>query len=701
MVLNLKTVNTKIFSLNNLKINDILVYDIEVYKNYFLLCYTVVSSEKEKIINKKEDLNIKYIDSREDDFADKIYKLFYVNVNKLQLFIGYNNSRYDNYVIAYIIKNKEKAKENKNQFLQDLKQVSDDIILNNKRQNGVFVNFCSVDVMQELKLNNSSLKDIELRLGLDIEIEDSESFDNDIKDSDINRIIHYCMHDVFTTSVLCMMSFDDNDYYNVSNIYNKLFLYDLYMNKVIKNEHLSKNDFNYKRLLFQTTMSTSDLSSRYFAKADTTEKFIEINKKIILVEPSRDSKNAYEIYTKRKNDLFCKIDDFKISAKNITFGSGGLHTTNNEQLYYYEDVYNFDVTSYYPSFLEIYLNDIANIDLNKFIKTKYERIELKRKKDNVSKSKQNAYKLALNSLTGKFNQMSEYNLFYNPSVYFSMTNSCQLLLLDLCERLEKYVNLVQLNTDGIAFTIKENATISDKKQIIKNIKKWKKNYKFQLEKSKFDRVYERSVNDYIAIYDDNKKQKSKGSTWKQRGSAGSEISFMSATANILHKAYTISKNNDFKDITRNVFKVVDNLIDNNKYEELQFNIKSTATEKEKYIKNTQDNEIFKRTKATRVFLTEKAVCYTSKFKFDTKMSNEKNKAVKKTVYLTFDVFQQDLSKCNLKLSKEKYIALAIYEMSKMYKDYEYLKDYNELINYLKEIDREKKYNFDSISKIVK
>ena len=633
-MLGLKTVNMKNFSLNNLKINDILVYDIEVYKNYFLLCYTLVSSETDKIINK-------------------------------------------------------------NEFLQDLKRVSDDIILKNKRQNDVFVNFSSVDVMQELKLNNSSLKDIELRLGLDIEIESSESFENTVGLNDIDRIINYCMHDVYTTSVLCMMSFDD-DYYNVANIYNKLFLYDLYMDKVIKNEHLSKDDFNYKRLLFQTTMSTSDLSSRYFAKADTAEKFIEINKKIILVEPSRDSKKAYSIYEKRKNDLFSKIDDFKISAKNITFGSGGLHTTNNEQLYYYEDVYNFDVTSYYPSFLEIYLNDIANIDLNKFIKTKYERIELKRKKDNVSKSKQNAYKLALNSLTGKFNQMSEYNLFYNPSVYFSMTNSCQLMLLDLCERLEKYINLVQLNTDGIAFTLKENATISDKKQIIKNIKKWEKNYKFQLEKSKFDRFYERSVNDYLAI--DNKKSKSKGSTFKARYT--SEITFMSATANILHKAYMISKNNDFKDITRNVFKVVDDLVDKNKYEELQFNIKSTATEKEKYIKNTQDNEVFKRIKATRVFLTEKAVCYTSKFKFDTKMS-EKNKAVKKTVFLTFDVFQQDLSKCNLKLSKEKYIALAIYEMSKMYKDYEYLKDYNELTNYLKEIDGEKKYNFDSISKIIK
>lgn len=693
----LKTVNTKNFLLNNLKISDILVYDIEVYKNYFLLCYTVVSSEKDKIINKKEDLNIKYIDSRDDNFADEIYKLFYMNVNKLQLFVGYNNSRYDNYIIAYIMKNREKAKENKNQFLQDLKQVSDDIILNNKRQNGVFVNFCSVDVMQELKLNNSSLKDIELRLGLDIEIESSESFENFIDLNDVDGIIHYCMHDVFTTSVLCMMSFD-NDHNNVANIYNKLFLYDLYMDKVIKREHLSKDDFNYKRLLFQTTMSTSDLSSRYFAKADTTENFIEINKKIILVEPSRDSKKAYSIYEKRKNDLFCKIDDFKISAKNITFGSGGLHTTNNDRLYYYENVYNFDVRSYYPTFLEMYIKNIANIDLKEFIKKKYERIELKTKKDNVSKSKQNAYKLALNSLTGKFNQMSEHNAFYNPSVYFSMTNSCQLMLLDLCERLEKYVNLVQLNTDGIAFTIKENATISDKKQIIKNIKKWEKNYKFQLEKSKFDRFYERSVNDYIAIYD-TKKSKSKGSTFKARYT--SEITFMSATANILHKAYMISKNNDFKDITRNVFKVVDNLIDNNKYEELQFNIKSTATEKEKYIKNTQDNEVFKRTKATRVFLTEKAVCYTSKFKFDTEMLNGNNKLVKKTVLFTFDVFQKDLSSCNLKLSKEKYIALAIYEMSKMYKDYEYLKDYNELINYLKQINIEKKHNFDLISKIIK
>lgn len=163
-MLGLKTVNTKNFSLNNLKINDILVYDIEVYKNYFLLCYTLVSSETDKIINKKEDLNIKYIDSRDDNFADEIYKLFYMNVDDLKLWIRYNNSRYDNYVIAYIIKNRTKAKENKNKFLQDLKRVSDDIILKNKRQNDVFVNFSSVDVMQELKLNNSSLKDIELRL---------------------------------------------------------------------------------------------------------------------------------------------------------------------------------------------------------------------------------------------------------------------------------------------------------------------------------------------------------------------------------------------------------------------------------------------------------------------------------------------------------------------------------------------------------
>lgn len=695
-MLNLKIVNTKNFSLNNMLIHDLIVYDIEVYSNYFLICYTSISCDTDKIITSKDDLDIKYIDSRDDNFAEKIYKLFYLKLNDLNLFLGYNNSRYDNYVIAYIMKNRKKAKEDKNKFLQDLKQISDDIILKNKRLNDVFVNFSSVDVMQELKLTNSSLKDIELRLSLDIEIEDSETFDNDVQDSDIDRIIHYCMHDVFTTSILAMMSFD-NDYYNVANIYNKLYLYDLYMSEVIAREHIHITDFTYKRLLYQTTISASDLSSKYFAKDDTTEKFININKNIIIVEPR--TRIAHEIYEKRKKDLFCKIDDFKISNKAINFGVGGLHTANNEELCYYEYVYNYDVTSYYPSFLEIYQKDIANIDLEKYIKTKYERIELKKKKDNDSKSRQNAYKLALNSVTGKFNQMSEYNVFYNPSVYFSMTTSCQLLLLDLCERLEKYVNLVQLNTDGIAFKIKENATFSDKKQIIKNIKNWEKDYKFQLEKSRFTRFYERSVNDYIAIDDNIKKSKSKGATFKARYT--SEITFMSATANILHKAYTISKNNNFEDITKNVFLIVDELVDNNKYDELQFNVKSTATEKEKYIKDTQDNEIFKRTKATRVFLTENAELYTSKFKFDVKMLNENNKTVKNTVYLTFDVFQNDLSNCNLKLSKEKYIILAIHEMSKMYNDYKHLKEYNELIKYLKEVDSEDKYDFDSISKIVK
>lgn len=696
-MLNLKTVNTKNFSLNNMLIRDLIVYDIEVYTNYFLVCYTSISSDTEKIITSKDDLDIKYIDSRDDDFAEKIYKLFYLKITDLKMFFGYNNSKYDNYVIAYIMKNRKKAKEDKNKFLQDLKQVSDDIILKNKRLNDVFVNFSSVDVMQELKLTNSSLKDIELRLCLDIEIEDSETFDNDVKDSDIDRIINYCMHDVFTTSILAMMSFD-NDYNNVANIYNKLYLYDLYMSEVISREHLTINDFAYKRLLYQTTMSASDLSSKYFAKADTTEKFIDINKNIIIVEPKTPI--ASKIYKKRKKDLFCKIDDFEISKKSINFGVGGLHTANNEELCYYEDVYNYDVTSYYPTFLEMYLKNIANIDLAKYIKTKYARIELKKKKDNDSTSKQNAYKLALNSITGKFNQMSEYNVFYNPSVYFSMTNSCQLLLLDLCERLADFVDLVQLNTDGIAFTIKENATFSDKKQIIKNIKNWEKDYKFQLEKSRFTRFYERSVNDYIAIYNNNK-TKSKGSTFKARGTAGSEITFMSAKANILNKAYTISKNNNFEDITKNVFKVVSELVDDNKYDELQFNLKATASEKEKFIKDTQDNEIFKRTKATRVFLTENAELYTSKFKFDSKRLNENNKIVKNTVFLTFDVFLQDLSNCNLKLSKEKYIIIAVYEMSKMYNDYKHLKDYDELINYLKTVDLDNKYDFDSISKIIK
>lgn len=692
-MLSLKTVNTKNFSqLNNLKFKSVNVYDIEVYPNYFLLCYTSISADVNKIISRKEDLEIKYIDSRDANFAQQIYELFKFNLNDLTLWVGYNNTSYDDNIIAYICKHRAEAAVNKDKFLKDLKNLSDSIINNTKLDERIWVNFTSADLIKEIKvfgkksINNLSLKDLELNLGMEIEKEESQSFNENVKD--FEHVIKYCKHDVWATSVVAMMSFD-NDFYNISNVYNKLFLYDLYMTEQIKTMYLTVDDWKYKQLFFRINMSLPSLAAEYFAKEKKDELFFVVNDEIKIIEPKMPK--ALEIFEKRKKDVFCKIDNFIIAGKEISFGDGGIHTTNNDELKFYLNVYNFDVTSYYPSFLEK-LQDIANIDLKKYKRIKAERIELKKKKDNISQAKQTAYKLALNSLTGKFNEKREYNAFYNPSVYLSITNSCQILLVDLAERLSNYINLVQLNTDGIAFTLKPNNSIEEIKKIIKT---WENDFGFALEESFFARFFERSVNEYLAITDTGK-VKVAGKTFANFKTHGGEIGFTDPIANILYNAFSKASNNNFNEIVKLIFETVDELIDNKEYQQLQFNLKATATEKDKTIRSDSDsNEVDIRTKGTRAFLTTNGNLSAAKFKF---LRRRKGKS-KETIKLTFDLFQNDLENCNLELSKKKYILMSVLELSKMYSEFKRtsteskFEDFDALVNYLQNLEYCKKYDF--------
>jgi len=695
-MLNLKMINTENFSqLNNLKFKHINVYDIEVYPNYFLICYTSISANTDKIINKKEDLEIKYIDSREDSFAQKIYELFKFDLDNLTLWVGYNNTSYDDNIIAYIVKHRAEA-ANKDKFLKDLKILSDSIINNTKLDERIWVNFASVDLIKEVKvfgkksINNLSLKDIELNLGMEIEKEESQSFNENVKD--FEHVIKYCKHDVWATSVVAMMSFDDS-YYNVSNIFNKLFLYDLYMTEQIENLYLTAEDWKYKQLFFKINMSLPSLAGEYFAKEKKDELFFTVNNEIKITKPKMPK--ALEIYEKRKKDVFCKIDNFVIAGKEISFGDGGIHTANNDELRFYRNVYNFDVISYYPSFLEK-LKDIANIDLKKYREKKAERVLLKKKEDNISQGRQNAYKLALNSLTGKFNEKREYNAFYNPSVYLSITNTCQILLVDLAERLSDYISLVQLNTDGIAFVLKENSNIE---QIRKIIRTWENDFGFTLEESFFARFFERSVNEYLAVTDTGN-IKVAGKTFANFKTHGGELGFSDPIANILHKAFARTKNNNFDEIVKLICETVNELIDNKEYQQLQFNLKATATEKDKTIRS-DSNEVDIRTKGTRAFLTKHGNLSAAKFKF---LRQRKGKG-KETIKLTFDLFQNELENCNLNLSKEKYILMSVLELSKMYSSFKRtsteskFEDFDELVNYLQNLEWCKKYEFESISKI--
>ena len=143
-----------------------------------------------------------------------------------------------------------------------------------------------------------------------------------------------------------------------------------------------------------------------------------------------------------------------------------------------------------------------------------------------------------------------------------------------------------------------------------------------------------------------------------------------------------------------ICETVNELIDNKEYQQLQFNLKATATEKDKIIRS-DSNEVDMRTKGTRAFLTTNGNLSAAKFKF---LRRRKGKS-KETIKLTFDLFQNDLKYCDLELSKEKYILISVLELSKMYSEFKRtcteskFEDFDILVNYLKNLECCNGYKF--------
>ena len=249
---------------------------------------------------------------------------------------------------------------------------------------------------------------------------------------------------------------------------------------------------------------------------------------------------------------------------------------------------------------------------------------------------------------------------------------------------------MQLNTDGIGFTVKENSNIEDIREIIKT---WEDDFDFALEESFFEKFFERSVNEYLAVTDTGK-IKVAGKTFANFKTNGGEIGFTDPIANILHKAFARAKNNNFDEIVKLICETVNELIDNKEYQQLQFNLKATATEKDKIIRS-DSNEVDMRTKGTRAFLTTNGNLSAAKFKF---LRRRKGKS-KETIKLTFDLFQNDLKYCDLELSKEKYILISVLELSKMYSEFKRtcteskFEDFDILVNYLKNLECCNGYKF--------
>lgn len=127
----------------------------------------------------------------------------------------------------------------------------------------------------------------------------------------------------------------------------------------------------------------------------------------------------------------------------------------------------------------------------KFKEIRDERIRIK----HTEPQRQLGLKLVLNSVYGLLK--SKYSLLHNPKASTTVCAIGQIILYDLTTRLAPTCEIVQINTDGVAFI----AHTDDYKRIWKE---WENDYNLTLEEDEFVRFFQRDVNNYIAESPDGK-----------------------------------------------------------------------------------------------------------------------------------------------------------------------------------------------------
>lgn len=228
-----------------------------------------------------------------------------------------------------------------------------------------------------------------------------------------------------------------------------------------------------------------------------------------------------EVLAKIQQDDFIVVDSGKVTepawlrnlkvpigASTYRMGIGGLHSTESSVSHHASDdvvLVDRDVASYYPT---IILGDsLAPVHLGAPFLQVYRRIVERRlaAKHAGNKVEADALKITINGSFGKFG--SKWSALYSPDLLIQTTVTGQLALLMLIERLELAgIPVVSANTDGVVIKCPVDK-VPDMDAIVAG---WELVSWFDTEASYYSALYSRDVNNYIAIKADKGGYKTKG-----------------------------------------------------------------------------------------------------------------------------------------------------------------------------------------------
>lgn len=463
-----------------------LFYDFEVFAHdWLVVIYDMDNQERHIIINDTEKLKLIF------------------EKNKNNIWCGFNNKHYDQYIFKGIL------------LGLDPKKINDFIIVKGRdgwEYSSLFwtIKMINYDVMNNL---DRGLKYFEGAMGNDIR-ETSIPFDINRKltPAEISEVVKYCTHDVEQTIEVFMQRLSDFEaQVGLLKMFN-LPLIDIGKTKV----QLSAKILEAEKRKYDDEFDIS------FPDTLRLEKYTNV------VDWYRDWNNRD--YKKK-----LKID---VAGVPHIFGWGGVHGAREK---YASEGYfiNMDVASLYPSLMIRYNLHSRSCNPQKFNEIVDLRLKYKHEKNPL----QAPLKIVINGTYGAMKDKT--NALYDPRQANNVCIYGQLLLLDLIEKLELAgAEIIQSNTDGVLVRMPDRFKGGEEaffNSVDDVAHEWEKRTGLTLEFDEYRKVFQKDVNNYV-IVDAEGKYKSKGAYVKKLSNLDYDLAIVNeAIVNYLVKNHTIEK----------------------------------------------------------------------------------------------------------------------------------------------------------------
>lgn len=417
---------------------DILFYDFEVTQCDWLV--VMIDPFKPEVITLAND----------PEGLRKVYE-----EHQTDIWVGYNNRHYDQYIMKGIL------------LGLDPKKINDYIIVDGKEGWQFSDAFRDIPMINYDVMPNPpvGLKTLEGFMGSDIrETETPFDIDRPLTREEMDGMVYYCQHDVEETIKVFMHKIDD---FNAMKG-----IIDAFPEQVdLRNIGDSSARITAKVLGCQKTDRTDEFDWFYLPclqiqKYRNVVDWFEEQRKYIhdrlqTIAPAQAGLIINDFY-KRK----LTVD---VAGIPHTFGFGGLHGAADHPVHYKGQILHVDVNNYYPSILiawDLVTRSATNDNYAEVYKTR-KQLKLKQQaaktKEERShwKKAQLPYKKMLNALSGAMKDRT--NPAYDPRNNNVMCINGQLMLLDLIEHLEVIpgFQLIQSNTDGLIIWVPDTEEAFD------------------------------------------------------------------------------------------------------------------------------------------------------------------------------------------------------------------------------------------------